>query len=130
MLHRAIFGAYERFIGILIEEYAGKLPVWIAPVQAVVATIVSDADDYAEAVVAKLRAAGIRAEIDLRNEKINYKVREHSLAKVPHLLVVGGREAAEGTVAIRTLGSDGQRIMGLDEAIAMLKAEATPPDLR
>jgi threonyl-tRNA synthetase len=130
MLHRAIFGAYERFIGILIEEYAGKLPVWIAPVQAVVATIVSDADDYAEATVAQLRAAGIRTEIDLRNEKINYKVREHSLAKVPHLLVVGGREAAEGTVAIRTLGSDGQRVMPLADAIAMLKDEATPPDLR
>jgi threonyl-tRNA synthetase len=130
MLHRAIFGAYERFIGILIEEFAGKLPVWIAPVQAVVATIISDADGYAGEVVAKLKAAGIRTEVDLRNEKINYKVREHSLAKVPHLLVVGGREAAEGTVAIRTLGSDGQRIMPLDEAIAMLKAEATPPDLK
>jgi threonyl-tRNA synthetase len=130
MLHRAIFGSYERFIGILIEHFAGRFPVWLAPVQAVVATIVSDADDYAQAAVAKLKAAGIRVEVDLRNEKINYKVREHSLAKVPHLLVVGGREAAEGTVAIRTLGSDGQRIMPLDEAIAMLKGEATPPDLR
>jgi threonyl-tRNA synthetase len=130
MLHRAIFGTYERFMGILIEEYAGRFPVWLAPVQAVVATIVSDADGYAQDCVAKLKAAGIRVETDLRNEKINYKVREHSLAKVPHLLVVGGREAAEGTVAIRTLGSDGQRIMPLDDAIAMLKGEATPPDLR
>ncbi len=130
MLHRAIFGSYERFIGILIEHFAGKLPVWLAPVQAVVATIVSDADGYALDVAAKLKAAGIRVETDLRNEKINYKVREHSLAKVPLLLVVGMREAEEGKVAIRTLGSDGQRIMTLDEAITMLKEEATPPDLR
>ena len=130
MLHRAILGSYERFIGILIEHHAGRFPLWLAPVQAVVATIVSDADDYAAEVVAKLKAAGIRVESDLRNEKINYKVREHSLAKVPHLLVVGGREAAEGTVAIRTLGSDGQRIMTVDEAIAMLVDGATPPDLR
>jgi len=130
MLHRAIFGSYERFIGILIEHYAGKLPLWLAPVQAVAATIVSDADGYAAEVVEKLRAAGIRAEADVRNEKINYKVREHSLAKVPHLLVVGKREAEEGTVAIRTLGSEGQRVMPLDEAITMLLAEATPPDLR
>jgi threonyl-tRNA synthetase len=130
MLHRAIFGSYERFIGILIEHYAGKFPLWLAPVQAVVATIVSDADDYARDVVAKLTAAGIRVESDLRNEKINYKVREHSLAKVPHLLVVGMREAEEGKVAIRTLGSDGQRIMPLEEAIAMLVAEAKAPDLR
>lgn len=130
MLHRAIFGSYERFIGILIEHFAGRLPVWLAPVQAVVATIVSDADDYAKEAVAKLEAAGIRVESDLRNEKINYKVREHSHAKVPHLLVVGNREAEEGTVAIRTLGEKEQRVMSLDEAIAMLKAEATPPDLR
>ena len=130
MLHRAIFGAYERFIGILIEEYAGRFPTWLTPVQAVVATIVSDADDYANAVTEKLAAAGIRVESDLRNEKINYKVREHSLQKVPHLLVVGKREAEEGKVAIRTLGSEGQRIMTLEEAIAMLKEEATPPDLR
>ncbi len=130
MLHRAIFGSYERFIGILIEHFAGKLPVWLAPVQAVVATIVSDADDYARVVEAQLKAAGIRVESDLRNEKINYKVREHSLAKVPHLLVVGKREAEEGAVAIRTLGEERQRIMPLGEAIAMLKAEATPPDLR
>jgi threonyl-tRNA synthetase len=130
MLHRAIFGSYERFIGILIEHYAGRMPMWLAPVQAVAATIVSDADPYAQEVVAKLRAAGIRAETDTRNEKINYKVREHSLAKVPALLVVGKREAEEGTVAIRRLGSEGQQIVKLDEAIAMLKAEATPPDLR
>ena len=130
MLHRAIFGSYERFIGILIEHFAGRLPVWLAPVQAVVATIVSDADDYAREVVAKLEATGIRVESDLRNEKINYKVREHSLAKVPHLLVVGKREAEEGTVAVRTLGEKEQRVMNLDEAIAMLKDGATPPDLR
>jgi threonyl-tRNA synthetase len=130
MLHRAIFGSYERFIGILIEHFAGKLPVWLAPVQAVVATIVSDADGYATDVVAKLKAAGIRVESDLRNEKINYKVREHSHAKVPHLLVVGKREAEEGTVALRTLGAEHQKVMPLEDAIALLKAEATPPDLR
>ncbi|MEO6151703.1 MAG: threonine--tRNA ligase [Croceibacterium sp.] len=130
MLHRAIFGSYERFIGILIEHYAGKLPLWLAPVQAVVATIVSDADVYAGDVAAQLRGAGIRVESDLRNEKINYKVREHSLKKVPHLLVVGKREADEGTVAIRTLGDERQRVMPLADAIAMLKTEATPPDLR
>ncbi|MBB6425656.1 threonine--tRNA ligase [Sphingopyxis sp. JAI128] len=130
MLHRAIFGSYERFIGILIEHFAGRFPTWLAPVQAVVATIVSDADDYAKDALDQLVAAGIRADSDLRNEKINYKVREHSLAKVPHLLVVGKREAEEGTVAIRTLGQDGQRVMPLAEAIAMLKTEATPPDLR
>jgi threonyl-tRNA synthetase len=131
MLHRAIFGSYERFIGILIEHFAGRLPVWLAPVQAVVATIVSDADGYAGAVVERLRAAGIRAETDLRNEKINYKVREHSLAKVPFLLVVGRREAEEGTVALRRLGADEhQKVMPLDALIALLGAEATPPDLR
>jgi len=130
MLHRAIFGSYERFIGILIEHFAGKLPMWLAPVQAVVATIVSDADGYAGEVVEKLRAAGLRAETDTRNEKINYKVREHSLAKVPHLLVVGKREAEEGTVAIRTLGEERQKVMPLAEAITWLQSEATPPDLR
>ena len=130
MLHRAILGTFERFIGILIEHHAGRFPVWLAPVQAVVATIVSDADDYAQDVVAKLRAAGVRVESDLRNEKINYKVREHSLAKVPHLLVVGKREADEGTVAVRTLGAEGQRVMSLDEAIRMLVDEGTPPDLK
>jgi len=130
MLHRAIFGTFERFIGVLIEHFAGRLPVWLAPTQAVVATIVSDADDYAKEVTAKLEAAGIRVTCDLRNEKINYKVREHSLAKVPHLLVVGKREAEEGTVAIRTLGEKDQTVTTLDEAIAMLKDAATPPDLR
>jgi threonyl-tRNA synthetase len=129
MLHRAILGTFERFIGILIEHYAGKLPLWLAPVQAVVATIVSDADGYAEQVTARLRAAGLRAEADLRNEKINYKVREHSVGKVPHLLVVGKREADEGTVALRTLGDERQRVLPLDEAIALLETEATPPDL-
>ena len=130
MLHRAIFGSYERFIGILIEHFAGKLPVWLAPVQAVVATIVSDADDYARDVVRQLEAAGIRVEADLRNEKINYKVREHSLKKVPHLLVLGKREAEEGTVALRSMDAEHQKVMPLAEAIAMLKAQATPPDLR
>jgi len=129
MLHRAIFGSYERFIGILIEHFAGRMPLWLAPVQAVVATIVSDADGYADDVAAKLKAAGIRVETDVRNEKINYKVREHSLAKVPHLLVVGKREAEEGTVAVRTLGAEHQKVMSLADAIAMLRSEATPPDL-
>ncbi len=129
MLHRAILGSFERFIGILIEHYAGKFPLWLAPVQAVVATIVSDADDYAAEVAAALKAAGIRVETDLRNEKINYKVREHSLAKVPQLIVVGRREADERTVAVRTLGTDGQRVMTLDEAVAWLTGAALPPDL-
>ena len=131
MLHRAIFGSYERFIGILIEHYAGKFPLWLAPVQTVVATIVSDADGYANEVAKRLEAAGIRVETDFRNEKINYKVREHSLAKVPLLLVVGKREADEGTVAIRRLGSDEhQKMMSLDEAVRMIAAEAVPPDLQ
>ncbi len=131
MLHRAIFGSYERFIGILIEHYAGKFPLWLAPVQAVVTTIVSEADDYAKAVAAKLEARGIRVETDLRNEKINYKVREHSLAKVPLLLVVGKREADEGTIAIRRLGSDEhQKMMSLDEAVEAIASEIVPPDLR
>lgn len=130
MLHRAILGSYERFIGILIEHFAGKLPVWLAPVQAVVATIVSDADDYAHDAVAQLKAAGIRVEADTRNEKINYKVREHSLKKVPYLLVVGKREAEEGTVAVRVLGEQAQKVMTLSEAIELLKGEATAPDLK
>ena len=131
MLHRAIFGSYERFIGILIEHYAGKFPLWLAPVQAVVATIVSDADDYAKDVAAKLARRGIRVETDLRNEKINYKVREHSLAKVPLLLVVGKREAEEGTVALRRLGSEErQLVMTLDEAVSMIAEEAIAPDLK
>ncbi len=131
MLHRAILGTFERFIGILIEHHAGRFPLWLAPVQVVVATIVSDADDYAVEVSAALRQAGIRVETDLRNEKINYKVREHSLAKVPLLLVVGKREAEVGSVAIRRLGSDEhQKVMGLDAALAMIASEAVSPDLR
>jgi len=130
MLHRAILGTFERFIGILIEHHAGRFPLWLAPVQAVVATIVSDANPYAGEVQAALTAAGLYAETDLRNEKINYKVREHSLAKVPALLVVGKREAEDGTVAIRRLGSNQQEVLPLAEAVARLKAEATPPDLR
>jgi threonyl-tRNA synthetase len=131
MLHRAILGSFERFIGILIEHHAGRFPLWLAPVQAVVATIVSDADDYAREVAAKLEAAGLRAAADLRNEKINYKVREHSLAKVPNLLVVGKREADEGTVALRPLGEGArQEVIGLDEVVERLRIEALPPDLR
>ncbi len=130
MLHRAILGTFERFIGILIEHHAGRFPLWLSPVQAVVATIVSDADDYAEDVAARLRKAGLRVETDLRNEKINYKVREHSVAKVPVLLVVGKREAEEGKVAIRRLGSQAQQIVTVDEALAMLRDEALAPDMR
>ncbi len=130
MLHRAILGSYERFIGILIEHYAGRFPLWLAPVQAVVATIVSDADSFAGNVLAALQKAGIRTESDLRNEKINLKVREHSLTKAGYMLVVGRREAEEGTVALRNLAGGEQRVMPLAEAVALLKAEATPPDLR
>jgi threonyl-tRNA synthetase len=131
MLHRAILGSFERFIGILIEHHAGRFPLWLAPVQAVVATIVSEADDYAREVAAKLAAAGLRVETDLRNEKINYKVREHSLAKVPNLLVLGKREAEERTVALRPLGEGArQEVLGLEEAVARLSKEALPPDLR
>ena len=128
MVHRAICGSLERFLGILIENCAGHLPFWMAPVQVVVATIVSDADEYAKGVLAKLRKAGLRAETDLRNEKINYKVREHSLAKVPVMLVVGKREAEEGKVSIRRLGSQDQTVMSIDEALTTLKAEALAPD--
>jgi threonyl-tRNA synthetase len=127
MLHRAALGALERFIGIMIENYAGKLPLWLMPTQCVVATITGDADTYAKEVYDKLIAAGIRAELDVRNEKINYKVREHSLAKVPALFVVGMREAEEATVAIRRLGSQGQNVMNIDEAVADLINEAKPP---
>jgi threonyl-tRNA synthetase len=130
MLHRAILGSYERFIGILIEHYAGRFPTWLAPVQAVVATIVSDADGYARHVTEALQQAGIRTETDLRNEKINLKVREHSLQKASYMLVVGRREAEEGTVALRNLAGGEQRVMALAEAVALLKAEATPPDLQ
>ncbi len=127
MLHRAVLGSFERFLGILIEHFAGRFPVWLAPTQVVVATIVSDANDYAQQVLDTLKKAGIRAEADLRNEKINYKVREHSLAKVPVMLVVGKREAEEGKVAIRRLGSQNQEIVALDQAVATLVHEATPP---
>jgi threonyl-tRNA synthetase len=127
MLHRAILGSLERFIAILIEEYAGRFPLWLAPVQAVVATITDDANSYAEQVRAACEAAGLRARVDLTNEKINYKVREHSLAKVPALLVVGKREAENGTVAIRRLGAKDQEILELGQAVARLSAEARPP---
>jgi threonyl-tRNA synthetase len=130
MIHRAICGSMERFLGILIEHYAGHFPLWLAPVQAVVATITSDADDYARAVVAAAQRLGLRVEPDLRNEKINYKVREHSLAKVPVLLVVGKKEAETRQVSIRRLGSDKQTVTALDAALAALIDEATPPDVR
>jgi threonyl-tRNA synthetase len=129
MLHRAILGTFERFIGILIEHFAGRFPLWLAPVQVIVATIVSDADSYAQALVERLKAEGLRAEADLRNEKINYKVREHSLAKVPVMLVVGRREAEEGTVAVRRLGSGDQQVAAFDSILAALRTEALPPDL-
>jgi threonyl-tRNA synthetase len=129
MLHRAILGSFERFLGILIEQYAGRFPLWLAPTQAVVATIVSDAAEYAGEVAAALRARGLSARADVRNEKINAKVREHSLAHVPVLLVVGRREAEQRTVAIRRLGSDAQEVLPLHEAVARLALEATPPDL-
>ena len=129
MIHRAMFGSIERFLGILIENYAGHLPLWLSPLQAVVATIVSDADKYAAKVLAACAKAGLRAETDLRNEKINYKVREHSLAKIPVMLVVGKREAEEKTVSIRRLGSQEQHTMPLAEAIRQIAAEAVPPDL-
>ena len=130
MLHRAILGTFERFIGILIEHYAGKLPLWLAPTQAVVATIVTDANPYAEHVVERLKAAGIRVEADLRNEKINYKVREHSVGKVPNILVVGMREAEEGKVALRRLGQKEQEFLTLDEVVTLLQDEALSPDLK
>ncbi|MCF1503226.1 threonine--tRNA ligase [Afifella sp. H1R] len=130
MLHRAVFGTFERFIGIVLEHYAGRLPLWLAPVQAVVATIVSEADDYAREVEEKLKAAGLRTVADLRNEKINYKVREHSVGKVPAMLVVGRREAEEGTISLRRLGQKDQMTLPLEEALRRLKEEATPPDLR
>ena len=129
MLHRAMFGSLERFTGILIEHYAGHFPLWIAPTQAVVATIVSEADDYAKEVQAVLDAAGLRAETDLRNEKINYKVREHSHAKIPVLLVVGKREAEERTVSVRRLGSRDQQTVPLDQIVQDLVAEAVAPDM-
>ncbi len=130
MIHRAVFGSLERFTGILIEHYAGHLPLWLSPLQIVVATITQDADDYARGVIAAAEKRGLRVEGDLRNEKINYKVREHSLAKVPVILVVGKKEAVGRTVSIRRLGSQEQTEMALDAALTLLAEEATPPDLR
>ena len=127
MLHRAILGSMERFIGVLLEQYAGRLPFWLAPLQVVVATITNAADDYARQVLAALVDAGLKAELDLRNEKIAYKVREHSLAKIPVLLVVGAREARDGTVAMRRLGGEDQEILALEEAAARLEQEAAGP---
>ena len=129
MLHRAILGSFERFIGILIENYAGRLPLWLAPRQIVVATIVSDADEYAREVVDACVARGLRARADLRNEKINYKVREHSERLVPAILVVGRKEVEDRTVAVRRLGSSRNEVKSLDDAIAELGCEAAPPDL-
>jgi threonyl-tRNA synthetase len=129
MLHRAICGSMERFLGVMIENYAGAFPLWLAPVQVTVATITSDADDFAQKAAAALRAKGLRVELDLRNEKINLKVREHSLAKVPVIAVVGRREAEEGKVALRRLGSDGQQILDLAEAANLLATQASPPDV-
>src|SRR6187401_2977255 len=130
MIHRAICGSMERFLGVVLEHYAGHLPLWLAPKQAVICTIVSDSDGYAEEIARTANRLGLRVSLDLRNEKINYKVREHSLAKVPVLLVVGKKEAAERTVSIRRLGKEGQQVMALDAALAALAQEAMPPDLR
>ncbi|MFV0410683.1 MAG: threonine--tRNA ligase [Paracoccus sp. (in: a-proteobacteria)] len=130
MLHRAVLGSFERFIGILIENYAGKMPLWLAPRQVVVASIISGADDYVHEVVAALQAAGIRAESDTRNEKINYKVREHSVSKIPVILVIGMQEVENRTVSMRRLDQQGSRTFGLDEMLSGLIAEASPPDLR
>ena len=130
MLHRAILGSFERFIGILIENYGGAFPLWLSPVQVVVATITSDAEDYAHTVAAEFRKKGLRVEVDLRNEKINYKVREHSLAKTPVIAVVGRKEAENATVALRRLGSQDQTILTLTEAAETLWADALPPDLK
>ncbi|MBL8691758.1 MAG: threonine--tRNA ligase, partial [Rhodospirillaceae bacterium] len=127
MLHRAILGSFERFMGVLIEHYAGRFPMWLAPVQAVVATVTQEGDAYAAEVLAELKKAGLRAEADLRNEKINYKVREHSLAKVPALLVVGRKEAAEKTVALRRLGGNAQEVLALSDVVHKLKEEAAAP---
>jgi threonyl-tRNA synthetase len=129
MLHRAILGTFERFLGILIENYAGAFPLWLAPVQVVVASITSDAEPYGRQVIEKLKAAGLRVDDDFRNEKINYKIREHSLAKVPVIAVIGRKEAETGQLALRRLGSDQQSLLSLDEAVQVLTAEARAPDL-
>ena len=123
MLHRAVIGSFERFIGILIEQYAGRFPLWLAPVQVAVLTITSDADEYAKEIHAALNNAGVRTELDISNEKINYKVREYSMQKVPMLAVIGKKEQEDGTVAVRFLGSDDQKIMKLEEIVAMVDAE-------
>ncbi|MBL4813817.1 MAG: threonine--tRNA ligase, partial [Rhodobacteraceae bacterium] len=128
MLHRACLGSFERFIGMLIENYAGRFPLWLAPRQVVVASIVSDADDYVHETVAMLKAAGIRAEADIRNEKINYKVREHSMGKVPVIMAIGQREVEEGTVSIRRLGSNRSTVTSRVDALEALAIEASPPD--
>ncbi len=120
-------GSFERFIGILIENYAGRFPLWLAPVQVVLATITQDGDEYAREVRSQLSARGIRVEMDLRNEKINYKVREHSLKKVPIIAAIGKREAEEGTLSLRRLGSKGQEVLALDAALATIEAEAASP---
>jgi threonyl-tRNA synthetase len=130
MLHRAILGSLERFIGILIENVAGAFPMWLAPVQVVIATITSDADAYAEDVAAEMRKAGLRVELDLRNEKVGYKIREHSLTKIPVIAVVGRKEDEERKVALRRFGSQEQSVLDLGEAITQLAGEAAPPDLR
>ena len=130
MLHRAVLGTLERFIGIMIENYAGKMPLWLAPQQVMVCPITTEADDYAHQVVAALKAQGLRADADTRNEKINYKVREHSVAKVPVIIAVGGREAEAQTVSLRRLGSKDQEVVALDDVVTMLADEACPPDLR
>ncbi|MEC8565173.1 MAG: threonine--tRNA ligase, partial [Pseudomonadota bacterium] len=130
MLHRAVLGTLERFIGIMIESFAGKMPLWLAPQQVMVCPITTEADDYARHVVAALKAQGLRVDADTRNEKINYKVREHSVAKVPVILAVGGREAEAQTVSLRRLGSKDQEVVALDDVVTMLAEEACPPDLR
>jgi threonyl-tRNA synthetase len=130
MLHRAIFGSLERFTGIVLEDTAGHLPLWLAPVQVKVCTIVSEVDAYAEEVAARLRGRGLRVETDLRNEKITYKVREHSLSKVPVLLIIGKREAETGTVSVRRLGSQQSTAASLAAILVELAGEARPPDLR
>jgi threonyl-tRNA synthetase len=130
MLHRACLGSFERFIGILIENHAGKLPFWLAPRQVVVASIVSDADPFVEEVVTALTLAGVRAEADMRNEKINYKVREHSVGKVPVILAIGMKEVEDRTVSVRRLGENRTETMTLDAIVAELTAAATPPDLK
>ena len=129
MLHRAILGSLERWIGIIIEQYSGRMPPWLAPTQVVVASITDSANGYAEQVTEAFRAVGMRASSDLRNEKISYKVREHSVMKVPYILAVGGREEEAGTVALRRLGSNEQQVIPMQEALAMLRGESLPPDL-